>query len=323
MQRREGADLADVRAVAVAALGLSGDVTVERTEGGVAGQVYRVARDTDEWFVRLGDDPEDNLAVDADLHERLLRLGVRVPEVAYVEPFSEILERSVFITAHIGGVDLLSTPDHDRAVEVARGAGRDLGAINRLAVDGFGWVRRDWPRAESLPWPPVGELPDYVSFVVDDLPDPWPGAFGELFSVDELRRFEAIIAAEQERSTPQAVLAHGDFSLDHVFHRDGRYTGIIDFGEIRGTEPLFDLGVFGQSGAHLHRALHDAVIGGFFEVVARPPDAQALIRTAGLMKSLRHLGYWLQPTFTLERPVDWLARHIADRLLPSAERARA
>jgi hypothetical protein len=32
----------------------------------------------------------------------------------------------------------------------------------------------------------------------------------------------------------RAHLAHGDFDMTHIYQEDGRYTGIIDFGEIRG-----------------------------------------------------------------------------------------
>ena len=320
MQRRDGFDLSTIRAVAAKALGTA-DLSVQRTEGGVAGQVYRVVRGGDEFFLRLGDDPVDNLSVDADVHTRLAELGVRVPAVVHVDPLAELVDRSVLITRHIGGVPLIASTDHAGASDVARAAGRDLALINTVAVHGFGWVRRDQPGTEA-PWPPFGAYRDYASFVVDDLPDPWPGAFGDLFTVDELGRIEAIVDDERNRPIVDASLAHGDFALDHVFHDDGRYTGIIDFGEIRGTEPYFDLGVYLQSGVHLHPELRDAALDGYFEVTDKPADAMRPIHTAGFMKALRHLGYWLQPSFTLERPVERFARTIAELLLPAAERAR-
>ncbi|CAG7644276.1 phosphotransferase [Paenibacillus allorhizosphaerae] len=39
-------------------------------------------------------------------------------------------------------------------------------------------------------------------------------------------------------------LVHGDFDDDHIFAHHGTYTGIIDFGEIQGSSPLYDLGHF-------------------------------------------------------------------------------
>lgn len=44
--------------------------------------------------------------------------------------------------------------------------------------------------------------------------------------------------------TSEAFLIHGDFDSSHIFHVRGRYSGIIDFGEIRGSHYLYDLGHF-------------------------------------------------------------------------------
>jgi Ser/Thr protein kinase RdoA (MazF antagonist) len=41
---------------------------------------------------------------------------------------------------------------------------------------------------------------------------------------------------------------HGDFDDSHIFQDKVRFTGIIDFGEIRGSHRLYDLG---------HYKLHD------------------------------------------------------------------
>lgn len=41
-----------------------------------------------------------------------------------------------------------------------------------------------------------------------------------------------------------ARLAHGDLDLIHIYQDKGEYTGIIDFGEIRGADRLYDLGHF-------------------------------------------------------------------------------
>jgi aminoglycoside phosphotransferase (APT) family kinase protein len=46
----------------------------------------------------------------------------------------------------------------------------------------------------------------------------------------------------------EAHLAHGDFDDSHIFCFHGVFTGIIDFGEIQGSSPLYDLG---------HYKLHD------------------------------------------------------------------
>lgn len=284
-------------------------------------------RGADVWFLRLSDVVEESLAPDAAAHDGLRALGVRVPEVVHLEHFAAELQRSVMIMRDIGGTSLattisLQTLAAREIASVARAAGSDLARINQVPVRGFGWIERRGIEPGAIPWPPTAELPDYRAFVVDDLPSPWPGAFAEWFSPSEVARLEAIVRSELDRTVDQALLAHGDFALDHIFQRDGQYTGIIDFGELRGTEPLFDLGVFGADYGGGYHDVCKAVFAGYDQVAPLPPDADALIRTASLMKSLRHLGMWLQPTFTLERNKAWFARRIADELLPAAERAR-
>ena len=63
-----------------------------------------------------------------------------------------------------------------------------------------------------------------------------------LFSASELDQLWSLLTSERRRDLESAWLAHGDFDATAIFYRDGRYSGLIDFGEIRGTEPLFDLG---------------------------------------------------------------------------------
>jgi aminoglycoside phosphotransferase (APT) family kinase protein len=68
-----------------------------------------------------------------------------------------------------------------------------------------------------------------------------------LFSSAELDAIEEIIETEKQRDRNHGQLAHGDFDVTPIFQQDGAYTGLIDFGEIRGAEPFHDLGHF-----HLH-----------------------------------------------------------------------
>lgn len=77
--------------------------------------------------------------------------------------------------------------------------------------------------------------------------------------------------------------------------------------------------MFAHSLASSQQPLYEAVIQGYGEVQPLPPGADARIRTAGLLKALRHLGMWLQPTFTLQRNHARAARFIAEHALPAAE----
>lgn len=95
---------------------------------------------------------------------------------------------------------------------------------------------------------------------------------------------------------PGSRPAHGDFDTTPIFQADGRYTGLIDFGEIRGTEPLFDPG---------HFYLHDRertpiplvadLLAGYGEVAALPAGHEELVRRSAALLGLRQLARWLGP----------------------------
>jgi aminoglycoside phosphotransferase (APT) family kinase protein len=68
-----------------------------------------------------------------------------------------------------------------------------------------------------------------------------------------------------------AVLAHGDFDPTHVFAARGKYAGIIDFGEIRGAPPLYDVA---------HWALYappDHLLAGYAQVAPLPGDHERIV----------------------------------------------
>ena len=100
--------------------------------------------------------------------------------------------------------------------------------LNGIGVAGFGWVQRRAPA-----WPLRATFRDYGEFVVSYLPDPWPGPLAALFPAGELDRLWELVAGERRRELGGAWLAHGDFDTSPIFQADGRYTGLIDFGEIR------------------------------------------------------------------------------------------
>jgi aminoglycoside phosphotransferase (APT) family kinase protein len=91
--------------------------------------------------------------------------------------------------------------------------------------------------------------------------------------------------------TEQASLAHGDFDVTPIFQRDGRFTGIIDFGEIRGTDRWYDLGHFrmhdGETGGI---SLLDWLVEGYRSVTPLPANYERRICFASLLVGVRSLG---------------------------------
>ncbi|OGO49541.1 MAG: hypothetical protein A2148_05565 [Chloroflexi bacterium RBG_16_68_14] len=189
------------------------------------------------------------------------------------------------------GAPLAQTRSASAAAFVARAAGRDLAILNQLTVQGFGWIRR-----EVSAWPLIAELPTYGEFVTSYLPDDWPGELGSLFSTEQLDAVEAIIVTEERRELLHGLLAHGDFDVTPIFQKEGQYTGLIDFGEMRGTEPLYDLGHF-----HLHDGetfptlLLEHLLEGYREVTHLPPDYNERVWRSAILLGLRQLCRWISP----------------------------
>jgi Ser/Thr protein kinase RdoA (MazF antagonist) len=264
---------------------------VARTPAGVAAQVYRVQAAERVLYVRIAEEDHEDLSVDAALLEHLWAEGLHVPKVVHVEPFDQELGRSVLIMDEIAGEPLAHCRDVAAARRVARAAGRELAVLNGVPVWGFGWVQRRAPL-----WPLRAAFQDYVEFAVSDLPDLWPGPLAALFSASELDRLWSLVASERRRELGGAWLAHGDFDTTPIFQADGRYTGLIDFGEIRGTEPLFDLGHFllhDQESTPI--PLLDDVLAGYGEVVDLPGGHEELVRRSAVLLGLRQLARWLGP----------------------------
>jgi aminoglycoside phosphotransferase (APT) family kinase protein len=221
------------------------------------------------------------LTVDAELFERLSELGVMAPRPIHVEPFDVDIGRSVLVMTAVPGVPLSTCRDPSEAKPVAVEAGRQLAILNTIVVDGFGWVVRE-------PRPDRGlhaEHDTYAAFVPFTLPD------GVLTDMAH-QRLQTLIDFEQHREMRVAHLAHGDFDTTPIFHSGQRFTGFIDFGELRGTEPSFDLGHFLlHDEESVPFPLFDDLLSGYSDV-ASPPSSDDIHRSAVLLGA-RQLSRWL------------------------------
>jgi aminoglycoside phosphotransferase (APT) family kinase protein len=293
MARRPDLEPAAVEALLSRVFGTSTPLAYHRTPDGVSTQVYRVMRGGETFYLRVAEEADENLETDAELHRRLHDAGVKVARVVHVEAFHTPIGRSVMVTTEVPGRSLADRPAPVAIAEsVVREAGADLAVVNQQPVDGFGWVRRHGPG-----WPLRAEYPAFDPFLTSYLPEPWPGPLTSLFPAPALHAIEEIVEQQRQRPPARAHLAHGDFDLTQIFHRAGRYRGLIDFGEIRGTEPLFDLGHF-----HLHdqdtvpARLLPALLAGYQQVRPLPADHEQSIRHSAVLLGLRQLCRWLGPT---------------------------
>lgn len=270
-----------------------GSARIERAESGTSTQVYRIRRGGDAFYLRIAEDRAAGLGPEVRVHELLRARGVRVPAVVHFEPFDERLARSVMVTDEISGIPLVDCPTSDATAEVLRAAGRDLALLNSVPVRGFGWIKRIAHRGSPL----QAEHDTYRSFALEQLDDDLALLGRRVLTTAESHAIRGTIDRYDDwLHVEQAWLAHGDFDVSHIYQCDGRYTGIIDFGEIRGAHRLYDLGHFNvhdaawRDGEFVPRTMLPALLEGYADVVPLPPDHRSQISLVSVLIGIHALA---------------------------------
>jgi aminoglycoside phosphotransferase (APT) family kinase protein len=271
----------DVVRVVATIFGSSLDSAIARMGEGHSTFVYRVRRGEMTWYLRVLPEEGDSFAPEARVHALLRERGVRVPDVLYWEDRNPLLQRSVMVTSEIPGQPVSRHAYIDTLPAILAEAGCDLARVNSVPVAGFGWIRRDASVGPDL----EAELPSLRAFVLEEIEERL--AFLADRRLLDVRQTDAIGRIIEARSdwldAPDAHLAHGDFDATHIYHDQGRYTGVIDFGEIRGADPFYDLGHFFMES----RALLPPVLAGYGEIISLPSDAMARIHFASIFIRIR------------------------------------
>jgi len=279
-------DIREVRALIARAL--CGASEINPVDEGVSTHVYRIKRSEEIFYLRVLPEEGATFAPEVEAHALLRRAGVRVPEVVYWDDLDPGLSRAVMLTTEIEG-RAIGKDDLGAALPtIVHAAGRDLALINQVPVDGFGWIRRDAPGDTRL----RGDIASETELMLADL-EPcirvlqgtdlqWSGA-------DQIR--EAIHRNAQLLDAPHAHLSHGDFDATHIFSHEGRYTGIIDLGEIRGTGPHYDLGHFRfHDGETLPTTLLPYLLEGYRDAGPLPHEVDRRIALDSLLIGVRFLA---------------------------------
>lgn len=265
--------------------------TVERVDEGVSTLVYRLRRGRECFYLRVLPEEGAGFAPEARVHALLRERGVRVPEVIYYEDRNEAVGRAVMVTTEIAGAPVSGYGAGEGLSRILAEAGRDLAVINGVPVDGFGWIRRDAALGDAL----AGERATFREFALEHF-----ARDSALLGAGALRR-EEVAAIERivvERDAwfdgGRAWLAHGDFDATHIYQCDGRYTGIIDFGEIRGADRWYDLGHFNlHDGERLPVRALPFLLAGYREVAPLPDDGEARIEFVSLLIGVRGLARYV------------------------------
>jgi len=258
--------------------------SASRVPRGQSTYVYRVKTPTGTCYARFL--PEDaSFAAEVTAHRLMDAANVRVPRVIAFEHREKTSGRSMMLSEEIPGASMEEAWPERGAADILREAGRQLALIHTIPVDGFGWIDR---RSHDALKGEKGSFPEYFD---DYLPDDLICLRHYGFSgSDQARVRDYMGQARRALDIPQAVLVHGDFDTTHIFHASGRFTGFIDFGEIRGSNPLFDLGTFAYNDRSPDREAYCHLIEGYREVACLTKDDLYAIELMALFILLRYAG---------------------------------
>jgi aminoglycoside phosphotransferase (APT) family kinase protein len=261
---------------------------VERVEEGVSTYVYKIYRGNEVFYLRILPEVNASFAPEVYVHEMLRAKDVKVPEVVYFEHYTEAVQRSVMVTTAIKGKHIGHYPVNEVPRSTLVEAGRDLAVINSIPVQHFGWIRRDSSEVTSL----EAEFPTYRAFVFEHLEEDLAFLGERVLSTREIEAIWEIIArCDAWLDEEQARLAHGDFDATHIYQEHGCYTGIIDFGEIRGGDHFYDLGHFQMhDGETLPARVLPYLLEGYREVVQLQQDYEQRIYFSSLLIAIRTLA---------------------------------
>ena len=282
----------------------STSLVVERVAEGISTRVYRITASSEIFYLRVLPEEGASFAPEVATHAQLRQRQVSVPEVIYFEHCNDLLQRSIMITTEIKGQPLsqsASLPEEAREAILAE-AGRDLACINSVSVEGFGWVQRELSERRQL----EAQWPTYRAFVLERWEADLACLTKSILSTTEVTTLERLVSQyDSYLNSEGGCLAHGDFDPTHIYQDGGCYTGIIDFGEIRGTDRWYDLGHFHlRDGERLPFRLEAPLVRGYGEIMTLPPDYEQRIRFTSSLINVRALARSLQ-----RRPPDRYTQH--------------
>ncbi len=215
---------------------------------GVSTNVYKLEKDGDVSYLRILSKGE-SASLETATHTLLMEHGVHVPVVESFEDNCPELGASFMIVKDIGGDSLESQFDYGSEVDprvdfgpVLFAAGQDMARINSIPVSGFGKIKRSEPGQTELKGK-YRNSDDYIFKKLDKVMKELEVV--KAIDIELIQQVKNKI--EQHRDLlycEKPVLAHGDLDLSHIYSDKDGYTGMIDFGDMRGASQYFDLAYF-------------------------------------------------------------------------------
>lgn len=207
-----------------------------RVETGVSTIVYKLTSTKAETqYLRILNDGE-SAKPQVFAHNLLIEQGLIVPKVTFTDDFSSLLNnRSYMIVTEILGKSICNKI-HKINEEILRAAGRAIGIVNTIPCTGFG----DISRVDNGSF--VGFVDSYAKFVLSKTEN------SKKTILDNNKGFKSLDAIikqvycyESYFNETKSFLNHGDFDCSHIYSQGAHFTGLIDFGDLRGASQIHDI----------------------------------------------------------------------------------
>ncbi len=214
------------------------DFEIYRANQGVSTMVYRMVRNKDIFFLRVADEGKTFWS-EAEAHRLGINAGVKLPKIIFYEEENQVLKRCLMITEAVQGESLRNK---NVTTEVIREAGRNLAMFNQITIPGVGWISDDVGSCEIK-----GIGTDYSTFILKDFESEIQKLVEiGLFDIGTGEKIRSFVAKNKTKllEYQQGHLVHGDFSLEHIFALNGKFSGFIDLGDIRAASVYHDLAHF-------------------------------------------------------------------------------
>lgn len=212
----------------------------EQLAGYVGNQDFMIHTAGGDFVLKVGARRE--LTAEAWACERVGSVGVTAPDVVALDVDRHVLPAPFLLMRRMSG-GAVSDGRHPALVE----AGRQLRRVHSIPMTGYGFLTGERDTADAL----IGAHPTWAGFTaeagacLDEL------VVHQVISGGLADRLQKVLHEYRDavRFDGPGVLLHGDLKPPHVFADEGRFVGIIDWGDAACGDPLYDLARFSLAGA--------------------------------------------------------------------------
>jgi len=202
--------------------------------------VFRINTSKNTYYARFLPN-NGRLNIEVFVHRTLLEHKINVPRILFFEEENAETGLSYMLEEKMPGMNLEEEYPQDRELKrILIDAGRQLAQVNRISdINGFGLFdvqSKDKFKGE------INSFEEYFFYSFEErlvYLDMYPFTTFEKTHIKKIIEF-----AKKKLDVKKPVFVIGDLCLDHVFHLNGQYTGIIDLGKTCGNNRLYDLGYF-------------------------------------------------------------------------------